>query len=508
MVVAQLLLLAVITLGMAWEGAGPASSLRHLYLLPTLWAARGLGAAGACLIGGLAGMLQAPFVLPAIERLGLTARTLDGLVSLATPLAFGWIAGRLVDQSRAHAVRLAALMEVQRGLGVEGSLHPRLHAVVERIRIALSAERVGLVVSAASGAPIVMSTPPGARFDERSAAGWTLKTGGRVRVRDLPNDPRLDSQGAGDVTPVRGLVLPLDSATGTAGVLAVEWVRDVPSAALVAAEEMAMQLGLGIENARLTLRQRQFAGELEEKVAAATQRLKELDRAKSEFLSVVSHELRTPLTALEGFSELLLSRRVPPERAQRCLLYLHSEAQRLGRIVAELLDLSRIEAGRAPELRRERVELAELVEYNIGLFAAEHGAHRFQWAPAEDLPPLRADRDAVDRMLKNLVSNAIKYSPGGGRVKISAGWAGDHPGMVELAVEDDGVGIAAEALPRIFDKYVRISNPETAAARGLGLGLSLVRALADAHGGAVEVESLPGKGSRFRLLLPVETSES
>ena len=105
-------------------------------------------------------------------------------------------------------------------------------------------------------------------------------------------------------------------------------------------------------------------------------------------------------------------------------------------------------------------------------------------------------------MLKNLLSNAVKYSPRGGQVCVSACPAPDQPGMVEVAVEDDGVGIPAEQLPRIFDKYVRVPHPETAAARGLGLGLSLVKALAEAHGGRVEVESLPGKGSRFRVLLP------
>jgi signal transduction histidine kinase len=103
-------------------------------------------------------------------------------------------------------------------------------------------------------------------------------------------------------------------------------------------------------------------------------------------------------------------------------------------------------------------------------------------------------------MMKNLLSNAVKYSPRGGRVIVSASRAPDRPGMVEVAVEDDGVGIPAEQLPRIFDKYVRVAHPETTAARGLGLGLSLVKALAEAHGGRVEVDSLPGKGSRFRWM--------
>ncbi len=249
-------------------------------------------------------------------------------------------------------------------------------------------------------------------------------------------------------------------------------------------------------------RQRRFTEELEDKVARATRRLRELDQAKSEFLSVVSHELRTPLTALQGFSELLLRSVLPPERAHRCLVYLHTEACTLGRIVGELLDLSRIETGRPLELKPEPIDLAGLIERNLEIFAAEHREHRFRWTASGSEVALNADPDALDRMVKNLLSNAVKYSPRGGQVCVSACPAEDQPGMIELAVEDDGVGIPADQLHRVFDKYVRIPHAETAAARGLGLGLSLVKALAEAHGGRVEVDSLPGKGSRFRLLLP------
>ena len=148
------------------------------------------------------------------------------------------------------------------------------------------------------------------------------------------------------------------------------------------------------------------------------------------------------------------------------------------------------------------MDLAALIERNIEIFAAEHHEHHFRWTASGPDVMLRADPDALDRMLKNLLSNAVKYSPRGGQVCVSACPAEDQPGMIELAVEDDGVGIPADQLRRIFDKYVRVPHPETAAARGLGLGLSLVKALAEAHGGRVEVDSLPGKGSRFRLLLP------
>ena len=166
-----------------------------------------------------------------------------------------------------------------------------------------------------------------------------------------------------------------------------------------------------------------FTQELEDKVARATRRLRELDEAKSEFLSVVSHELRTPLTAIQGFSELLLVRDVPAEQARRYLGHVHTESQRLGRIVTDLLDLTRIESGRGLSLRREPLDLRELVDANLEVFGCQHPLHRFDCSVAPALPSLCADRDSVDRMLKNLLSNAVKYSPRGGRVLVEIGRA-------------------------------------------------------------------------------------
>jgi signal transduction histidine kinase len=471
-----LALVALIAAAIAAGAGDDGSALRHLYLLPALWAAWARGAHGGALVGLLAGFLQAPLIFPLIERAGLSRPVVDGLVSLAIPLAMGLTVGRLVDQSRGRGAQLRALLEIQRSLAGETTFGARLAKVAALTRRALGVDRVRLLLDAGDDAPVTASAP-----DVSQPA---------------------DGPSSGSATPRRRLVLPLDAGQGPVGTLAIERNGDLGAATRGAAQALALHVALAVENARLTERQRRFAEELEDKVARATQRLREIDQAKSEFLSVVSHELRTPLTALQGFSELLLARDVPPDRARRYLHHVQTESQRLGRIVADLLDLSRIESGRGLSLRREPFDLRELVECNVEVFACQHALHRFDLSVAASLPPLCADRDAVDRMLKNLLSNAVKYSPRGGRVLVQARPAADRPGLVELAVEDDGVGIPAEALPRIFEPYVRIAHPETAAAPGLGLGLSLVRALAHAHGGLVEVESLPGKGSRFRVLLP------
>ena len=476
MIAGPLALVALIAAGIAAGAGDGGSPLRHLYLIPALWAALARGTHGGALVGLLVGLLQAPLIFPVIERAGLSRSVVDGLVSLTIPLGMGLTVGRLVDQSRGRGAQLRALLEIQRSLAGETAFGARLAQVAALTRRALGVDRVGLVLDAGDGALLTASDPDASQL--------------------------VDGPLSGSATPCRGLVLPLDAGQGPVGTLAIERHGDLGDSIRGAAQALALHVALAVENARLTERQRLFAQELEDKVARATQRLREIDQAKSEFLSVVSHELRTPLTALQGFSELLLARDVPPDRARRYLQHVQTESQRLGRVVADLLDLSRIESGRGLSLRREPFDLRELVECNVEVFACQHAVHRFDLSVAESLSPLCADRDAVDRMLKNLLSNAVKYSPRGGRVLVQARPAADRPGLVELAVEDDGVGIPAEALPRIFEPYVRIAHPETATAPGLGLGLSLVRALAHAHGGLVEVESLPGKGSRFRILLP------
>jgi signal transduction histidine kinase len=480
MITPSLALAAGLAAVLVITGQGADSVLRHLYLVPTVWVALRRGAVAGGLIGALAGLLHAPVVLPAVERHGLTSQTLDGVLSLGLPVLTGLLVGHLAAAARARAARLSAVLAIQRRLAEPGPLQAALVGVAQELRFALGARRVALLLGRDARTALLASVPVGTLVDPGSAGAFTLATGGAVMSPDLRADARIWSDRAAEPTPLRGLTLPLVSGAGVIGAMAVEWAGELSRNTRAAAEELAVHVGLAVENARLTLRQRRFAEELAEKVEAATAGLREL----------------------QGFSELLLRSALPPEKAHRCLVYLHTEACTLGRLVGELLDLSRIEAGRPLELHPEPVDLDALMERNVELFATEHREHRFEWTRSAPGLALRADADALDRMMKNLLSNAVKYSPRGGRVVVSASPAPDRPGMVEVAVEDDGVGIPAEQLPRIFDKYVRVAHPETTAVRGLGLGLCLVKALAEAHGGRVEVDSLPGKGSRFRLLLP------
>ena len=492
-----------VTAALVWMGAGPASAFRHLYLVPTLWAALRFGGLGGGSGGLLAALLYAPFVLPAIERDGLTAEAVEGLISLTLFLFVGGVTGALARRARTRAARVQLLLSLQGALTGGEGLRDLLEDVVRQLQTALEAEAVAIVLAGGAEAPVAArgAEGPGA-VAEDSAARWVLRAGESLFVSDLESDRRFGAPWRSAGPPRRALLVPLGAREGRLGVLVIERRGEFPRELRAAVETLALALALGIDNACLAERQRRFADELEEKVAAATHRLRELDRAKSDFVSIVSHEIRTPLTSIQGFSELLLTRPPAAEGARRCLEAIHREAERLGRIVADLLDLSRIESGRERALGTAPLALGPLVDANVHLFASQSAAHTIERDLPPALPPVLADHDALDRALKNLLANAIKYSPGGGPIRVWARVA-EESGRVELGVEDRGVGIPAAALPRIFERYCRVPHPETAQVRGLGLGLALVKSLVEAQGGRIRVESEPGVGSRFIVSLPI-----
>ncbi|MFQ5897130.1 MAG: ATP-binding protein [Candidatus Methylomirabilia bacterium] len=504
-----LLFFGGLTAWLLWQDAGPASRLRYGYLALALWAALCFGHRGGVLASLLALLLYAPFVLPAIEREGLTGETLEGVITMGWLVGVGPLVGALVSQARLRSKRYQTLLALRRTWAGTASLDERLKEGVEQMRRLFGAHRVTLVVALDGAAPRAArawgeSSPEVAEveLEPRAVAAWIWSRRTSLFISDLLGDPRLGGDGLAAGRVSRALILPLQGREGPLGVLIVERIGEIPRAERRALEALGLHLALGVENAALALRQRRFTAELEERVEAATRRLRQLDRIKSDFLSTVSHELRTPLTSLRGFSELLLTRALAPERQRQFLGYILCEVERLGRIVEDLLDLSRIESAGGRSLNLTPLELGPLLLANAELFGVQSPNHEVRVEGSLDLPRVLADGDAVDRVVKNLLSNAIKYSPRGGAVYLRATRSIDDPGMVELEVEDHGVGISPEGLPRIFDKYHRLPHRDTAGTRGLGIGLALVKSLVEAHGGAVRVESRPGRGSRFTVTLP------
>ena len=253
------------------------------------------------------------------------------------------------------------------------------------------------------------------------------------------------------------------------------------------------QIGIAVENARLAQQ------------AAEVKILREVDRLRSELIANVSHELRTPLGLIKISSSSLLMDDADFDRAtqRKFLLNISEESTKLERIVEHLLDLGRIESGRL-RLDKQPTDLGRLVANAIKSMEALSTRHRLaSHFPAE---PLVAAVDAkrVEQVLRNLLDNAIKYSPEGGTITVQA--YADNV-QILLAVSDEGIGIPAEEWERVFERFHRVENEITRRMRGAGLGLAVCQGIVEAHGGRIWVESQPGAGSTFCFTLPLRVPE-
>jgi signal transduction histidine kinase len=236
--------------------------------------------------------------------------------------------------------------------------------------------------------------------------------------------------------------------------------------------------------------------------AATVEALRTLDRAKTDFLAMAAHELRTPLTSLQGYAELLRTQDVEPSLRERWLDILRAESAQLGLFLDQLLDVSRVETGRFQANRRP-IAVQEVAESVLTVFEAEASlsGHRFEVAFPPDLPRAYADAAQIERVMRNLVSNALKYAPGGGPVHLRATLT--TSGDLELCVADTGLGIPPEWLPRLFQRFARVEAPERATIRGTGLGLYISRQLVELNGGRIWASSAGvGRGATFHFTLP------
>jgi two-component system sensor histidine kinase KdpD len=248
------------------------------------------------------------------------------------------------------------------------------------------------------------------------------------------------------------------------------------------------QIGVAIENVRLA------------EQTVEIEILRELDRLRSELIANVSHELRTPLGLIMLFCTTLLQQEVDLDReTQREFLNdIKEEADRLEKIVNNLLDLSRMQNGRL-YLDRQPTDIARLVRATLASVRPQLTAHRLVY----DFPPqplvTAADSKRVEQILRNLVSNAIKYSPAGGEITIRGSSTENE---ILIQVSDQGVGIPPQDLTRVFERFYRVANETTQQVDGVGLGLAVCWGIVEAHGGRIWVESTPGIGSTFNFTLP------
>jgi len=231
----------------------------------------------------------------------------------------------------------------------------------------------------------------------------------------------------------------------------------------------------------------------------ASRDLERLALAKSDFLRLLGHELKNPLAAMAGNAELIAMESPDRPSVLESAQVIQDEARRLARLIDDLLLLDRIEATELV-LQRESLDLNGLVEQTVGRLRGLAPEQDVRLILGSDLPSVHADRERVTQMLINLVGNAMRYSPDGGPVTVTTTHEGDR---VVLSVADEGVGIAADELDRVFDRYHRARSGQSRGIAGTGLGLAIVREIARLHGGEVWAESTEGEGSTFHVSLPV-----
>ena len=247
--------------------------------------------------------------------------------------------------------------------------------------------------------------------------------------------------------------------------------------------------GLQISNETLNQKMK----ELEE----TNRKLLELDVLKSEFVSMVSHDLKTPLTSIIGFARTLVALDLPGEQRVKYLRIIEAEGKNLSRLISEYLDISKIEAGKFT-LNYEEVHIPSLLD-EIMQVEMPHHSERLRISIGDHIGTIIADKERLRRAIMNIVDNALKFSPIEEKVRINVECPGNE---IVVSVEDRGVGVPLDEKERIFDKFYRGSRLALNRYSGSGLGLTIARAVVQAHGGSITVEEAMPKGSRFIIRIP------
>jgi len=435
-----------------------------LYLLPVMLSATRWGLLPALMASLVAFFAFNYFFIPPTHTLvvgdpqELLALVVFFIVAVLISQSVG-AANLQAAQARARELEATALYTLTKSLNVQASLEETLANIARQVVEAFDLAGCEIVLAAAPNAH-----PAPLRY---------------YREADTPRGQTLD--------------IPLATQQGTLGVLCLSLhpqVQELKPATRQSLTTFAVQLGLFVERVRLA------------REAERTRLLEESDQMKSALLSSVSHDLRTPLSAIKASATVLLQQDVALDAAARydLLSAINEETDRLNRLVGDLLDMSRIEAG-ALRLKREWFELDELVRDVARRLSAraETFQFHFNWPPA--LPLVHADYVQIDRLITNLLENASRFTPPGAVIEVAAQAA---DGQMTAAVTNPGPAIPAQMQAHLFDKFYRISD-ERAPGMGTGLGLSICKGIVEAHGGRIWVQSpVEGdSGARFVFTLPL-----
>jgi len=271
-------------------------------------------------------------------------------------------------------------------------------------------------------------------------------------------------------------------------------------------EEMFVRLQKVLEEKQRFVKLRDFAAQLEK----ANQDLKRIDEMKSEFVSIASHELRTPLASIKNAVQLILQGKTGEinENQKKFLSMADRNISRLTNILNSLLDLSRIESGKI-DMKIEELDPRALIEFILSSLKpqADGKSAQLKIEIGKKLPSVYGDREKVEQILTNLVGNAIKFTPEGGEISVSAQPSPRGGNKLAISVRDSGIGISEDQQEKIFEKFHQVEGSLHRSVSGTGLGLAITKGLVEAHHGEIWVESEIGKGSTFTFTLPISEGE-
>ncbi len=242
-----------------------------------------------------------------------------------------------------------------------------------------------------------------------------------------------------------------------------------------------------------------------EQLQETNHKLRAIDKMKTDFISTVSHELRTPLTTVKAFVELIIMNPgMPEQRREKLITTINAEADRLARLIADLLDSARIESG-SLKWRMQDVCIEDIVRHSVSSLEPlfESKGQRLTQSLGTAATVLSGDRDRLIQAVTNLLSNAAKYTPAGGDIHVAVRLAYEPVQQAVVEISDTGMGIPAEEIEMIFERFQRAGDQLTRMIEGSGLGLAITRQIVEYHGGRIWAASTPGKGSTFTFSLPL-----
>jgi len=508
----------------------PNISLVYLLVVLTLASTRGLYAAILASVGAFLSFDF--FLVPPVYTFTIAKfdEWLALFVFLVTAIITGQLASALrkrAEQARRREHETRILYELVRATNSEEDLNRQLSIVARAVvdvfaswgvrdcEILLPDGKSRLTVQGSASQPAdqVKLSP-----DEEATASWVMTQAQTVELHDVSLVP----QKSGDYGPraivrstatkeaVRRYIrmIPLKMGQQAIGVLCL-FMEDDPRL-------IALEKSLGMERERSNS-QTAFFWTFVDQATAVIERarlrreslqielLQRTDALRAALLSSVSHDLRTPLSSIKAAASSLLQEEVQwDDEARRSFaLSIESEADRLNRLVANLLDMSRIESG-ALKPEKEWYPIDELIHDVLGRMQPVLDGRTIHTDLPDDLPPVKLDYLQIDQVLTNLIENALRYTPAGSPIEIGVQAIGDR--MI-ISIADHGPGIPAADRERVFDKFYRVMETQTARTIGSGLGLAVSRGLVEAHGGRIWVENRKGGGAIFRFTLPLEKTE-